>query len=165
MDLYELLGLARGATLIEIKRSYRRLARKSNPDITPGDNAAEARFRESTRAYETLADPERLARFTSFVTRPVATLERRVYQRADMVLAKSEWAAESLLVDYGVDPLKVRVHAFAILSQRTGNTMLLKKSGGGEHMLAGTQWSSRFEVNKHLRLEGTPPILTGYKYK
>src|SRR5262245_62091714 len=58
MDLYELLGLARSATLIEIKRSYRRLARKYHPDINPGDHAAEARFKEITRAYETLSDPD-----------------------------------------------------------------------------------------------------------
>ena len=38
MDLYELLGIARGATLIEIKRSYKRLARKYHPDINPGDH-------------------------------------------------------------------------------------------------------------------------------
>ncbi len=63
MDLYDLLGLARGATLIEIKRSYRRLARKYHPDINPGDQAAEAHFREITRAYETLSDPERRVRY------------------------------------------------------------------------------------------------------
>jgi molecular chaperone DnaJ len=63
MDLYELLGLARGATLIEIKRSYRRLARKYHPDINPGDHAAEAHFKEITRAYETLSDPERRLRY------------------------------------------------------------------------------------------------------
>jgi curved DNA-binding protein CbpA len=40
MDLYDLLGLGRGATLIEIKRSYKRLARKYHPDINPGDHAA-----------------------------------------------------------------------------------------------------------------------------
>jgi starch synthase len=54
-------------------------------------------------------------RFTPFVTRPVAALERRVYQEADAVITKSEWAAESVLLDYGIDPLKVRVHAFGIL--------------------------------------------------
>ena len=59
MDLYELLGIQREATLIEIKRSYRRLARKYHPDINPGDHAAEARFKEITRAYETLSDPQR----------------------------------------------------------------------------------------------------------
>ena len=63
MDLYELLGIPRGATLIEIKRSYKRLARKYHPDINPGDNAAEARFKEITRAYETLSDPERRMRY------------------------------------------------------------------------------------------------------
>jgi starch synthase len=55
-------------------------------------------------------------RFTPFVTRPVANLERRVYERADAVVTKSEWAAESVLADYGIDPLKVRVHAFGILT-------------------------------------------------
>jgi molecular chaperone DnaJ len=63
MDLYELLGIARGATLIEIKRSYKRLARKYHPDINPGDNQAEARFKEITRAYETLSDPDRRLRY------------------------------------------------------------------------------------------------------
>jgi molecular chaperone DnaJ len=63
VDLYELLGLGRGATLIEIKRSYRRLARKYHPDINPGDNAAEAHFKEITRAYETLSDPEQRLRY------------------------------------------------------------------------------------------------------
>ena len=49
MDLYELLGWRVGRRSIEIKRSYRRLARKYHPDINPGDNAAEARFKEITR--------------------------------------------------------------------------------------------------------------------
>jgi len=63
MDLYELLGLAREATLIEIKRSYKRLARRYHPDINPGDHAAEGRFKEITRAYETLSDPDRRLRY------------------------------------------------------------------------------------------------------
>jgi len=45
MDLYDVLGLARGASLGEIKRAYRRLARRFHPDINPGDRAAEHRFR------------------------------------------------------------------------------------------------------------------------
>ncbi len=63
MDLYELLGVARGASVVDIKRSYKRLARKYHPDINPGDNAAEAHFKEITRAYETLSDPERRLRY------------------------------------------------------------------------------------------------------
>jgi molecular chaperone DnaJ len=63
MDLYAILGLPRGATIIEIKRAYRRLARKYHPDINPGDRQAEARFRQIADAYETLSDPERRRKY------------------------------------------------------------------------------------------------------
>ncbi|HKA05050.1 MAG TPA: glycosyltransferase family 4 protein [Acidimicrobiales bacterium] len=53
--------------------------------------------------------------FTRFVTRPVATVERRVYEHADAVVTKSEWAAASVRTDYGIDAAKVRAHAFGIV--------------------------------------------------
>ena len=59
MDLYALLGLAPGARVADIKRAYRRLARRYHPGINPGDRAAEAMFQRITEAYETLVDPER----------------------------------------------------------------------------------------------------------
>jgi molecular chaperone DnaJ len=59
MDLYSLLGLAPGATPAEIKRAYRRLARRYHPDINPGDRAAETLYRKISEAYETLVDPDR----------------------------------------------------------------------------------------------------------
>lgn len=59
MDLYSVLGLAPGATIAEIKRAYRRLARRYHPDINPGDRAAEALYRRIFDAYETLVDPAR----------------------------------------------------------------------------------------------------------
>jgi len=59
MDLYALLGLAPGASIAEIKRAYRRLARRYHPGINPGDRAAEAVFHRITEAYETLTDPAR----------------------------------------------------------------------------------------------------------
>jgi len=63
MDLYVILGLEHGATESEIKRAYRRLARRFHPDINPGDRMAEARFRQILEAYETLIDPERRSRY------------------------------------------------------------------------------------------------------
>ncbi len=63
MDLYAVLGLGSGATLAEIKRAYRRLARKYHPDINPGDRAAAAVFRQVVEAYETLRDPDRRRRY------------------------------------------------------------------------------------------------------
>ena len=63
MDLYVVLGLPHGASESDIKRAYRRLARRFHPDINPGDRTAEARFRQILEAYETLIDPERRSRY------------------------------------------------------------------------------------------------------
>jgi molecular chaperone DnaJ len=63
MDLYVVLGLPHGATESDIKRAYRRLARRYHPDINPGDRLAEARFRQILGAYETLIDPQRRSRY------------------------------------------------------------------------------------------------------
>ncbi len=63
MDLYAVLGLKRSASPGEIKRAYRRLARKYHPDINPGDHAAEIRFRQIAEAYEVLSDPDRRHRY------------------------------------------------------------------------------------------------------
>src|SRR5919199_3356940 len=63
MDLYVVLGLQRGATLDDIKRAYKRLARKYHPDINPGDRMAAAQFRQIAEAYETLSDRDRGRRY------------------------------------------------------------------------------------------------------
>jgi molecular chaperone DnaJ len=63
MDLYIVLGVQQGATESEIKRAYRRLARRFHPDINPGDQTAAARFRQILEAYETLIDPARRSRY------------------------------------------------------------------------------------------------------
>ena len=59
MDLYDILGVERDAGLPDIRRAYRRLARKFHPGINPGDREAHARFGQITAAFETLSDPER----------------------------------------------------------------------------------------------------------
>lgn len=65
MDFYILLGVKREATPEDIKRAYRRLARRFHPDINPGDREAASRFRQIADAYETLIDPDRRRRYDS----------------------------------------------------------------------------------------------------
>src|SRR5262245_17375027 len=59
MDFYVILGIEKGATLADVKRAYKRLARRYHPDINPGDRMAAAQFRQIAEAYETLSDPDR----------------------------------------------------------------------------------------------------------
>lgn len=56
---YEVLGVSRTATEAEVKKAYRRLARKHHPDVNPGDGSAQRKFQEIAAAYEVLKDPER----------------------------------------------------------------------------------------------------------
>src|SRR5262245_6966522 len=72
MDFYVILGLERGATLADVKRAYKRLARRFHPDINPGDRMAAAQFRQISEAYETLSEPDRRRRYdaTGAATKP-----------------------------------------------------------------------------------------------
>src|SRR3954447_15177140 len=65
MDFYVILGVERGATLADVKRAYKRLARKFHPDINPGDRLAAAQFRQIAEAYETLSDAQRRQQYDS----------------------------------------------------------------------------------------------------
>src|SRR5271169_761941 len=58
-DYYETLGVARDAKADDIRKSYRKLARKYHPDLNPGDKAAEERFKKVQEAYDVLSDAKK----------------------------------------------------------------------------------------------------------
>ncbi len=65
-DYYEVLGLSKGAGDDEIKKSYRRLAKKYHPDMNPDDKTAEERFKEVNEAYAVLSDPDKKAKYDQY---------------------------------------------------------------------------------------------------
>src|SRR5436305_15279566 len=70
MDLYQVLGVRRGASVAEIRRAYQKAARQLHPDLNPGDPVAEQRFRAVSEAFEVLADAQRRAAYDRGETRP-----------------------------------------------------------------------------------------------
>lgn len=65
-DYYEVLGLKKNASDADIKKAFRKLARKYHPDVNPGDKTAEHKFKEMNEAYEVLSDPKKREQYDQF---------------------------------------------------------------------------------------------------
>lgn len=65
-DYYAILGVPRDAKELNIKKAYRRLARKNHPDVNPGDKSAEERFKRIQEAYDVLSDPKKRAMYDRY---------------------------------------------------------------------------------------------------
>lgn len=65
-DYYEVLGVQKGCSDDELKKAYRKVAKKYHPDLNPGDKEAEAKFKEANEAYAILSDSQKRARYDQF---------------------------------------------------------------------------------------------------
>src|SRR5438046_6554711 len=65
-NFYDILGVSRNASTEEIRKAYRKLARKYHPDINPGNKEAENKFKEISVAYDALTDPEKRKLYDEF---------------------------------------------------------------------------------------------------
>lgn len=65
-DYYEVLGVQRNSTEVELKKAYRQMAMKYHPDKNPGNKEAEEKFKEAAEAYDILSTPEKKQRYDQF---------------------------------------------------------------------------------------------------
>ena len=93
MDLYVVLGIRQDASESEIKRAYRRLARRFHPDINPGDEAAAVHFQQVVEAYETLIDRDRRLRYDSGETAAPTEARRGGFEGFDFSSRGPDYSA------------------------------------------------------------------------
>lgn len=87
-DYYEILGVNKGASTEEIKKSYRKVAMQYHPDRNPGDKAAEEKFKEAAEAYEVLSDGDKRSQYDRFGHAGVSGAGRGGHQNMEDIFSQ-----------------------------------------------------------------------------
>jgi len=135
-DYYKTLGVERNATQKEIRKAYRKLARKHHPDLNPGDTDAEERFKGINEAHEVLSDPEKRKKFDQLGA------SWRQWQRAGAEHGGFDWQ------QWYAQPGGGRVHVeYGDLSDLFGSSGgfsdFFSAIFGGKAGRGGTEWGVR----------------------
>jgi molecular chaperone DnaJ len=151
MDFYVILGVERGAALGDIKRAYKRLARRYHPDINPGDRMAAAQFRQISEAYETLSDPDRRRRYDA-VGYTTTTVEDASFgfEGFDFSVSASGPSA-STFGDLFADLLQQRGDASAVNGPARGTDLHHSVPLGFEDAVRGGQQTVTVTRQEHCR--------------
>ena len=116
-DYYEVLGVSKGASEDEIKKAYRKTAKKYHPDLNPDNPEAEAKFKECNEAYEVLSDPQKKARYDQFGFAGVDP-NYGAGQAASAVLRMSIWVISSAASSAAVSAASAEAADAAVRAHR-----------------------------------------------
>ena len=151
MDFYVILGVERGAAPGDIKRAYKRLARRYHPDINPGDRTAAAQFRQISEAYETLSDPDRRRRYdTVGYTRTTVEEATFGFDGFDFSVSASGSSA-STFGDLFAELLQQRGDATSVAGPARGTDLHHSVSLGFEDAVRGSRQALTVTRQDHCR--------------
>ncbi|GEM_PF-3289858 len=118
VDYYKVLSIDKTASADEIKKAYRKLARKYHPDVNPNDNEAKQRFQEINEANEVLSDPEKRKKYDQYGD--IGNMERSMKKRSNNTVSPNP--PEEIHSELG------EIHLVAAAPTSTPETLMMGNS-------------------------------------
>ena len=145
-DYYEVLGVDKSASEDEIKKAYRKVAKKYHPDLNPGDKEAEAKFKEASEAYAILSDPDKRRQYDQFghAAFDGGAAQFDLGRRSDVITGAPKDAAAMILLR-GMNP---EIIAMDEITKGEDAQVLMDIYGCGVGLLASAHAAGTDELKK-----------------